>query len=292
MRHDIRRHATAQDGVFSRWQLDRDADGYADRADWATRDLRRLFPGVYVTGWGPITQSQLWRGATLTAPQTSLQVASAAGLWKIRLDPGAFVTVVRPGCRGANNSRLLRVAYSTTLAGNTTVVDGISTTTAERTIIDLWPHLEPWDRSKMLREALRIGATTPRALLAAIHAHPRRVGVGLLRAEALARLELPFDRCKSDAEAFGLVVLQDAGVEIPVVNGTFAGVEADFCWPGLKRIVEIDGPQWHKFKEEDARKTAIWIAAGFDVKRISSDLVFADPPELLRVAPPPTRRTA
>jgi len=51
------------------------------------------------------------------------------------------------------------------------------------------------------------------------------------------RSSLPFHRCRSDAEAFGLVVLDEAGVPLPAVNRRIAGEEADFCWPDVRVIV-------------------------------------------------------
>lgn len=291
MRPDLRSHATADVGLLARWQHLTREDPYGEAYDHATRDLRAVFPGVHVTGFGPITQDQIWRAATLTAPDTALHVASAAALFGVRSSPGPIVTVVRPGTRGVRHSHGLRVAYSASLEGNLTTVRGIPTTTLERTLIDLWLALPPRQRSKLLRESLRLEQTTPIALLAAIHANRRRRGTAALRAELQQRMHLPFHRCKSDAEAFGLVVLDDAGVDIPEVNERVAGEEADFWWPALGRIIEIDGPQWHRFKEEDARKTAIWRAAGLQVDRIPSDLVFDAPRELLRLAPPPRPRT-
>lgn len=285
MRHQIRNLALSQEGVFARWQLRDPQVPFPNALDWAVRGVRRVFPGVYVTGWGPVTQRQHWRAATLTAPATALCTASAAGLHEIRPDPGLFVTVVRPGHRGATYSKGLRVSYSKTLASDLATVDGIPTTTVERTIIDLWPHLTGPDRSRMLREALRIEATDAVALLAAVHRHRRRRGARALRKEVQAQLHLPFARCKSPAEAHGLVVLDAAGVEIPAVNEKIAGEEADFIWYALRLIIEIDGPQWHRFREEDARKTAAWVAAGYTVRRISSDRVFEAPAELLRLAP-------
>lgn len=284
----IRPRASAQQGVLSRWQLLQDTG--AGAADWATADLRRPFSGVYLTGWGPITPRQTWLAATLTAPETALDRAAAGAFWEILRDTGHLITVVRPGNRGRNRSGRLVVRYSRTLEGNVVTVDGIRVTTPERTIIDLWPHLSPWARSKMLREALRKQVTTPALLLAAIHSHQRRAGVGVLRAEILDRIHLPFDRCRSDAEAYGLVILDDAGVEIPQVNERFADEEADFCWADRRDITEIDGPQWHRFKEDDARKTVIWTRAGYRVRRIDSELVFREPAALLRLAPPPVRR--
>jgi hypothetical protein len=181
----------------------------------------------------------------------------------------------------------LLVRYSATLDGHVVDVGGLLVTTPERTLIDLWGSRPPWERSKILREALRRKLTTPVDLLTALNDHRGHRGVALLRAELLGRMHLPFHRCKSDGEAFALVVLHDAGVEIPRVNEVFAGEEADFCWAEPKDIIEIDGPQWHRFKEDDARKTRAWAEAGFRTQRIATTLLFADPPSLLRLAPPP-----
>jgi hypothetical protein len=242
---------------------------------------------VYHTGWAPLSTHHEWHAATLTAPETSLGFAGAAGFWEIRRDPGHFVTVVRPGNRGRSRYGRLVVAYSSTLAGNVVTVDGLRVTTPERTIIDLWPHLADRGRAKMLREALRREVTTIERLALAIEHHRRRRGIAGLRAELARMTGLPFHRCRSDGEAYGLAVLAAAGVEIPQVSVQIAGEEADFCWPALRDIVEIDGPQWHRFKEADARKTAIWTAAGFRVRRIGTELLFTQPTELLLLAPPP-----
>ena len=58
-----------------------------------------------------------------------------------------------------------------------------------------------------------------------------------------------------------------------VIETTFRE-EADLAWPDLKRIIEIDGPQYHRFPEEDARKQGIWERAGFTVRRRPSDAVY------------------
>ena len=95
-------------------------------------------------------------------------------------------------------------------------------------------------------------------------------------------MRLPFGDCRSDAEARGLEVLDAARLEIPAVNEIIAGEEADFSWARLRLIVEIDGPDFHRFADEDARKTAAWRAAGWTVRRIPSDRVYDAPRELVR----------
>jgi uncharacterized protein DUF559 len=95
---------------------------------------------------------------------------------------------------------------------------------------------------------------------------------------------IPYSRCRSNAEAKALEILHDAGGEPPDVNVRIAGEEADLSWPRRKHIVEIDGPQYHQIAAEDARKQAIWEAAGYTVRRISSTDVHRAPELLIALA--------
>jgi hypothetical protein len=104
----------------------------------------------------------------------------------------------------------------------------------------------------------------------------RHRGPALLAHLARRYESLPYNRCRSDAEARALELLHDAGGQPPAVNVRIAGEEADLTWLERRVIVEIDGPQYHRFRDEDARKTALWRAAGFDVRRAPSGLVYDD----------------
>ena len=53
----------------------------------------------------------------------------------------------------------------------------------------------------------------------------------------------------------------------------YADIPYARTWPERRLIVEIDGPQYHQFAEEDARKQRVWEAAGYTVRRIRSDVV-------------------
>ena len=81
-----------------------------------------------------------------------------------------------------------------------------------------------------------------------------------ITAEGLAALEAELEQ------------LQAAGS--PRVNVRIAGEEADLVFENEKQILEIDGPQFHGFREEDARKQARWEEAGYTVRRVSSDAVY------------------
>lgn len=157
-----------------------------------------------MTGWGGVTERQRWWAAILTAPGTVLSHATAAALHGLRPAP-AIPTVTRRGTRGRTHSESALVLYSSTLDGNVTKVDGIPVTTVERTIIDLWPHLGPRSRDKLLRAAFRLRLTTAPDTLAAIRRHRGRRGIASLRVAVEALCVLQLERCKSDAEAMAVV---------------------------------------------------------------------------------------
>lgn len=287
----VKAWALPQAGVVARWQLIGDGVNPWLADAWG-RPLRTLFPGVYVTGWGPVTPVQRWWAATLTAPGTVLGGTSAGAFWGFGDDTDGPVTVIRPGTRGPDRLPGLAVSYSATLVGNVVNVDGLRVTSAARTVIDLWSGTHRRRDEKLLREAVRRRTTSLPDLGRALDANAGRRGVKTLRATIRRWKALPLQRCRSDAEAYGLTVLQRAGVEIPLVNAIVAGFEADYVWPGPRRIIELDGPQWHRFRELDAAKTAAWEAKGYRVARLPTGDLYRDPGTLLRLAPPSRTRTS
>ena len=78
-----------------------------------------------------------------------------------------------------------------------------------------------------------------------------------------------------------LEALADAGAPLPELNATVAGEEADLVDRDRLVIVEIDGPQYHRFREDDERKQRRWEAAGYTVHRLPSDAVYEEPARLL-----------
>ena len=176
--------------------------------------------GVYLTGLAPPTQRQRWWTAVLSAPGTVLSQRERRGVLRhAGRSIGPIVTVARVGTRGREHSRGLLVSYSLTLRGQVTERDGLPITTVERTIIDLWPHLSPRARVRMLREALRLRrprrhACWRRSAPIAGAAGSRRCAS---RCEKLGGLRL--ERCQSDAEAFAVAVLPTPGARCADVNG-------------------------------------------------------------------------
>jgi hypothetical protein len=176
------------------------------------------------------------------------------------------------------------VFWSGTLDGDTTRHDGIPITTPARTLVDLASAIDDQATGRMFREALRLRTTTAMEVRETVERHRGRRGTRLLRDLANRYAKLPYDRTRSNPEALALELLHDAGVEPPRVNIRVAGEEADLVWPARRRIVEIDGGQFHQFPEEDARKERAWKKAGYTVRRPPSDAVYRHPARLLEAA--------
>jgi len=281
----LRDIAGRQDGVVARWQLV--AAGMSVKAaNRAVAGLRSLHDGVHVTGWGAVTERQRCWGAVLTAPGSVLSHA-AAGAWHGLRPMPPVLTVSRAGSHGREHVAGALVLYSSTLAGNVVDLDGMPVTTVERTIVDLWPHLGPTAGAKLLREALRLGLTDCPSMLAAIRRHRGRRGVATLRVAVEALSGLQLHRCKSDAEAFAVVVCAEARRPAPLINEEVLGKEADLYWPEWNLIIELDGPQWHRLRDEDISKQRAWEAAGLTVRRLPTDRLFADTSTLLALVHAP-----
>jgi hypothetical protein len=226
-----------------------------------------------------------WMGATLTAPATVLthqSAAAAGGYWSLSRP---FETVTRSGSGGRRRHGGLLVYRSTTLEGEWEELRGIPITTVPRTLLDLAGQVSERALARAVREAVRLQLTSVDAIADCIGRHRGRRGA-LRLARVLARYAgLPLERARSGAEVRALELLRDAGRRLPRLNVRIAGEEADLSWPADRLIVEIDGGPFHLDKGEDARKEAVWRAAGWAVRRVLSDDVYERPERLLTLAP-------
>jgi hypothetical protein len=251
----------------------------------ATGRLRAVHQAVFAGRPFIDDQRGRWMAATLTAPETYLSHGSSAalhGFWDRARD---VETVTRPGNGGPRRLDGLLVCRSLTLAGNTTTVEGIRATTAERAIIEMAPYLDDRALARTVREALRIGAVTSADLLSAVDRHPGRRGTRRLVQAVGSYAGLAVARARSGAEVRALMILRDAARPLPQLNCRIAGIEADLSWPEEHLIIEIDGGPFHLDAGDDARKTAAWRTAGWTVKRLPSDAVYDNPERLIALAP-------
>jgi very-short-patch-repair endonuclease len=272
--------AARQADVVAAWQLR--AAGWT----WGkighyfrSRGWRAVHPGVYVLNSSPIQRRQLWFAAVLTAPGSVLSHGSAAACFGFYRFQRGYEVVTRPGRGGRRRRRGVLVFRAEIPDEEVTRHTGIPITTAARVLVDLAPGLDGKQMGRAFREAIRLKCTTAQHVRATTERHARRPGTPLLRELATRYATIPYRRTRSDAEGRALEVLHDAGFSPPQINVKMGGQEADLVWDRL--IVEIDGPQYHLFRDEDARKEEIWRKAGFTVRRISSDAVYDAPSELI-----------
>ncbi len=227
-----------------------------------------------------------WIAATLTDAGSVLSHASAAAAWGFWDRPRAFEAVTRPGNGGPRRYDGLVVHRSETITDDATVHLGIPITTVPRALLDLAPHVGLRLLGRSTREAIRLGMTTAADIVEALATrHRGRRGSRRLTLVVGRYTVLPIERCRSCAEVRALEVLRDAGRPAPGVNRSISGEEADLSWPAHRRIIEIDGPQFHLDIGEDVRKQQRWERAGWEVRRLPSPDVFDRPDRLLAVAP-------
>jgi very-short-patch-repair endonuclease len=283
----LRKLAARQDDLLASWQLKAMGWTRAMVRHHAEHDgWRRVHAGVFALTQAKLTRHQRWLAATLTSHGTFLSHASAGACYGFRRFDGSFEVVTRRGSGGPRKVGALLVCRSTTLAGYTTTKDCIPITTAERALADLAPHLDDKALRRAFREALRLEVTTASQISASLTSRETRRGTARLRSLATRYGHIPYRRTRSDAEALALEQVHDAGADPPLVNVRIAGEEADLVWPSRKLILEIDGPQFHRFPDEDARKEGRWREAGYRVRRIGSDAVYDDPRGASYLYPP------
>jgi uncharacterized protein DUF559 len=226
-----------------------------------------------------------WMGATLTAPGSELShfsAMAARGIWSL---PRPYETVTRPGSGGPRLHGGVLVRRSSMLEGDCTQLRGIPITKVPRTLLDIASKVSDRSLARGVRDAVREGLVTLPELGNALGRHHGRRGCRAL-ASALARYTgLPLERARSGAEVRAMELIREAGRQMPCLNVRIAGEEADLSWPPHQLIIEIDGGPFHLDVGEDARKQACWEAAGWTVKRISSDDVYEHPHRLLALTP-------
>ncbi len=278
------RLAARQEGVVAVWQL-RGAGLSRSAVDHQVRGLPELQHGVHLTGHAPPTRRQQMLAAALTAPSRFVSHASAGAAYGFRPWTGAFEAVTGPGSGGPQRLPSLLVCRSTTLAGNTTELQGLPITTAQRALADLAPGLDDDGLARAVREALRLRVTTCARIqamlaLAAPRNRPARLG-----ALASRYARLPIARARSDAEAYAAALIDAAGRTVPELNVRIAGHRADLSRRNARHIVELDGPDFHQFPDHDLAIQRRWECAGWTVDRLPTGDVYDRPRRLLALVP-------
>jgi hypothetical protein len=167
----------------------------------------------------------------------------------------------------------------------TTVRDGIATTTAVRTLFDLAGVVPARHLGRAVKEAEVRRLWDPLSLADLLERHPRRPGAAALR----AIVGVGATGTRSDLEDLFAAFVDEIGLERPVTNThVWAGgrwLEADCVWRSARLIVELDGRTFHDtptaFETDRARDRALTVA-GWRLIRVTWRQLHRDRPALAR----------
>lgn len=269
----IRSLAARQHGVVSARQLfaagvSRHAIGFRV----GKGRLTRLYKGIYSTGAVGAAREPEMAAVLACGDSAVLSHRDAAVLRQLlppRSDRAAVEVSVRhafrcPG-KGIRAHRVSDLEDS-----DTTVIDGIPVTTAERTILDLGVSTTPREVEHALAEAERRGLVDRGRLIARLALCPRRAGSRVLRSILAGDAGPAFLR--SRAEELFDDLRRKGRIPAPETNVRLEGFEVDALWRNARLVVEIDGAAYHssgRTFERDRERDAVLAAAGFRVMRIT-----------------------
>lgn len=217
-----------------------------------TSELRRLRPGAFLE-----MGDERWRDAS--ARHAALVEATVAGL-----APGAVVSgvsaavlhglpvwgtslqvvhVTRDGRSGGRGGHRMRLHVLPLPPDDVIVVDGLPTTSASRTLVDL-ARTTPFETAVTAADAaLHAGLVSVSELAAAARAADGRHGIA--GARAVLRFVDPLS--ESPGESRSRVRMDRSGIARPVLQRAFLGDggeyvgRSDFWWPQAGMIGEFDG---------------------------------------------------
>jgi very-short-patch-repair endonuclease len=264
--------AGQQLGLITTRQLERAGIGRGAIA--ARRGRRLLHPvhrGVYLVGHGSLVPGALALAAVLAGgTQTYVSHSSAVHLWGItESEPSPFeVTVVGRNCR-SRSGIIVHKAHRLHHRDRTTRF-GIPITAPARSLIDFASTAGYEESERAMAEAFALKRLTEPQLIAATQRTPYRAGVARIKA-ILGQPGGP-SRTRSGGERAMLRLIRAAGLPEPLTNHPLNGFNADFFWPEVGLILELDGGDFHRPRpafERDHRRDIVHGDAGHEVLRVS-----------------------
>jgi very-short-patch-repair endonuclease len=163
-------------------------------------------------------------------------------------------------------------------------VNGIPSVSPALALLEFAAVAKDDQLERAISEAYFLRLVSEGELRATLDRHAGRTGVAPLRLE-LDRIGGP-QWTESEGEERLKRLLRQADLPMPVTRRKVAGFKADFCWPGLRLIVEFDGYQAHGHRyafERDRRRDQAHIAAGYTVLRFTWRQVESEPMRVIAV---------
>jgi predicted transcriptional regulator of viral defense system len=268
--------ATRQWGVVSLGQLcARGVGRGAVEKAAAIGRLHRLHRGVYAVGHERLGREGRYLAAVLACGNRAvLSHRSAAAWWGLLQTAQAQVDVTSP--HGRHGIAGVRRHQARSLAAqDTTIHQGIPTTSIARTLLDLAATVRPDRLERALAQAERLQLYDHAAIADVLsRSNGHRGSAALTRATAREP-----KLTRSELEVMFLRLVRQAGLPEPESNLPLAALdqqapEVDFYWPAYRLVVETDGWESHGTRaafKRDRRRDAALVASGWRVLRFTYD---------------------
>lgn len=273
----LARLAERQHGVVARRQLL--ALGFGPRAiahRVRAGRLHVLHRGVYAVGHARLTVKGRYMAAVLAAgPGAVLSHRSAAALHGVRPDGRARIEVTAPLARCRPG---LETYESEVPDDEQGTIDAIPVTGLHRTLLDLAAVVAERQVERAIEEALARELADRVPLSEVLDRHPRRKGVGVVRA-ILARQRLGTTFTRSPLEEDFLPYVSRHGLPVPECNAVVLDrqgrhLECDAVWRAARVAVELDSREWHANDRAfgaDRHKSRRLSAAGWQPIRVAPE---------------------
>lgn len=269
--------AAEQHGIISRTQL---YEAGLSRQQIATRtrngSLRRIDTAVFAVRGATNTYRSRVQAAVLSQADARASFESAAHLHRIdvRFARKVVITVPETGAHRGIADQIHRSNYMPWR--HRIEIDGIATTSLERTLFDLAGLRPRWRTTEALDWALTTGKVQIERLLSELDALAAsgRPGIVLMRQLLEARIGAAIVNA-SILEARTMLLIREADVPEPdrewrpPWGGSLVG-RVDFAFPESRTILEADGRKWHSRDldfDNDRRRDQVAAANGWLVIR-------------------------
>jgi very-short-patch-repair endonuclease len=249
--------------------------------------LFRLWRGVSAVGRPSLTRRGWWSAAVLACGDGAVLSHRSAGfLWGIldgntrnegEVGRPSRIHVTVAAQRGHRLAGIRVHRRSGRNESDLTLRDGIPTTSALLTLIDVATLLQPARLEAAVNAADKLELIDPERLRSGLDRYRNVAGVPALR-RVLDRAT--YRLTDSELERRLLRLVRRAGLPQPLTQQHVNGHRVDFYWPELKLIVETDGLRYHRTATQQSRDRArdqAHVAAGFVVLRFTHAQVRYDP---------------
>jgi very-short-patch-repair endonuclease len=229
--------------------------------------LIRKHRAIYAVGHiAPTPLAAETEAVLACGPHAVLSHHTSARLLKLLPQGHAAIQVTVRGRHGASPKGVTVHRTNRLNRSEVRIVDGLPVTSALRTVIDLAGVVDIRTLERAIEQALHEKLVSVRQLRQATARSNGRKGIANLRAILDQQREPGLTRSKAERRMRQLIRL--AQLPEPKTNFPMHGVEADFYWPELGVVVEVQSQKYHLTRaalERDTRKAARLTAAGLIV---------------------------